>query len=99
LRLEVHITVSKSNSCEITEKDRLFAEKCRNCFLCEYARRKQKGFAFLIVKTIEGNLCPYCKAYEKVYGHKAHEPRDNISSGEDIDRGEEKNGEKEKGCE
>ncbi|GEM_PF-727441 len=88
------MAVSGSNSCEITEKDRRFAEKCRTCFLCEYSRRKQKGFAFWIVKTIEGNLCPYCKAYEKVYGRKAYEPRDNMSSGEDVGKGEE-----EKGCE
>jgi len=93
------MAVSKSNSCEITEKDRCFAEKCCSCALCEHARRKQKGLAYWFVKKIEGGICPYCKAYEKVYGRKAHEPRDNMSSGEDIEKGEEKNGGKEKGGE
>ena len=93
------MTVTESNSSEITEKDRRFAEKCRTCFLCEHARGKQKGFAFWIVKTIEGNLCPYCKAYEKVYGRKAHEPMNNVLSGEDIEKSEEENGEEENGCE
>jgi hypothetical protein len=23
---------------------------------------------------IEGGMCPQCRAYEKVYGRKAHEP-------------------------
>jgi uncharacterized protein CbrC (UPF0167 family) len=58
----------------ITEKDRQRAQKCMECKLCAYARDKQKGFAFWIVKKIEGSICPYCKAYEKVYGVKAHEP-------------------------
>ena len=35
---------------------------------------KQKGFAYWFVKKIEGGICPFCKAYEKVYGKKAHEP-------------------------
>ncbi len=26
-----------------------------------------------LVKTCEG-LCPFCRAYEKVYGRKSHEP-------------------------
>jgi hypothetical protein len=33
-----------------------------------------RGLAFWFVKTIEGSICPYCQAYEKVYGRKAHEP-------------------------
>lgn len=58
----------------ITEKDRKLAEQCNNCPVCGRAREKQKGFAFWFVKTIEGGVCPACKAYEKVYGRKAHEP-------------------------
>jgi hypothetical protein len=27
------------------------------------------------VKKIEARLCPFCRAYERVYGRKAHEPR------------------------
>lgn len=30
--------------------------------------------AFLFVKLIEGRVCPYCRAYQRVYGRKAHEP-------------------------
>jgi hypothetical protein len=59
---------------EISEKDRAMAKKCLACHLCKQARRKQRGFAFWFVKKIEGGLCPYCKAYERVYGRKAHEP-------------------------
>jgi len=58
---------------EITDKDRAMAEKCGTCPVCTTARRKQRGFAFWFVKTIEGGVCPYCKAYEKVHGKKAHE--------------------------
>lgn len=59
---------------EISEKDRKMAEKCLECGVCKQARQKQRGFAFWFVKKIEGGLCPYCKAYERVYGRKAHEP-------------------------
>lgn len=58
----------------ITEKDRAMAQKCVECPVCSHARRTQRGLAFLFVKFIEGGFCPYCKAYEKVYGRKAHEP-------------------------
>lgn len=58
----------------ITDKDRELARRCLECPVCNRARRKQRGIAFLFVKVIEGALCPYCKAYEKVYGRKAHEP-------------------------
>jgi len=44
------------------------------CPLCRHARKTQKGAAYQLVKTIEEGLCPYCKAYEKVYGRRAHEP-------------------------
>jgi uncharacterized protein CbrC (UPF0167 family) len=50
------------------------AEMCLKCTVCSKAREKQKGFAFWFVKKIEGGMCPYCKAYEKVYARKAHEP-------------------------
>jgi hypothetical protein len=58
----------------ISEKDRKMAEKCLECAVCKQARIKQRGFAFWFVRKIEGGLCPYCKAYERVYGRKAHEP-------------------------
>jgi len=59
---------------EITEKERWMAKKCEECMVCRRAREKQKGFAFWFVKTIEGGICPFCRAYEKVHGRKAHEP-------------------------
>jgi uncharacterized protein CbrC (UPF0167 family) len=58
----------------ITDKDRSMAQKCVKCPVCKHARKKQKGVAYWVVKNIEGGLCPYCQAYEKVYGRKAHEP-------------------------
>ena len=58
---------------DITDKDRRMAQKCVECFLCEHARKKQRGIAYFIVRRIEGGICPYCKAYERVYGRKAHE--------------------------
>lgn len=60
-----------------TEKEKKMADFCRDrCFVCKRARRKQRGFLFWFVKNIEGDYCPYCRAYEKVYGKKAHEPAD-----------------------
>jgi hypothetical protein len=59
---------------EITEKDRELAQKCVECNLCVSAREKQKGLAYWFVRILEGGLCPACKAYERVYGRKAHEP-------------------------
>ena len=58
----------------ISEKDRKLAQMCVECKLCSYARKKQRGIAFWFVKRIEGSVCPFCKAYERVYGRKAHEP-------------------------
>ena len=58
---------------EITEKDRELAEGCLNCPVCKHARKKQRGILYWFVKKIEGGVCPQCKAYEKVYGRKAHE--------------------------
>ena len=58
---------------EITEKDRKMAQMCVDCKACKYARKKQKGLIFWFVRYLEGGICPACKAYEKVYGKKAHE--------------------------
>jgi hypothetical protein len=58
----------------ITEHDRHLAQKCLECLVCNRARKKQRGFAFWFVKTVERGMCPCCRAYEKVYGRKAHEP-------------------------
>lgn len=58
----------------ITDEDRKKAKQCLECPVCNRARRKQKGLAFWFVKKIESGICPACKAYEKVYQRKAHEP-------------------------
>jgi hypothetical protein len=58
----------------ITDKDRKLAEMCGSCKVCRHARQKQRGFIFWFVQRVEGSICPSCKAYEKVYGRKAHEP-------------------------
>ena len=52
---------------------RLMAEHCRNCIVCSHARCKQEGLAFAFVKNIEAKICPFCLAYEEVYGKKAWE--------------------------
>ena len=58
----------------ITDRDRELAAKCLECLPCKRAREKRRGIAYWFVKRIEGSICPFCKAYEKVYGRKAHEP-------------------------
>ncbi|HOI54649.1 MAG TPA: hypothetical protein PLP01_05335 [Phycisphaerae bacterium] len=58
----------------ISDRDRKLAEGCLTCPVCRRARAKQKGLLFWFVRKIESGLCPQCKAYEKVYGRKAHEP-------------------------
>jgi len=58
----------------ITDKDLARAQECVECPVCSRAREKQRGLAYWFVKKIEGGICPYCKAYEKVYGRKAYEP-------------------------
>jgi hypothetical protein len=62
------------NTGSITEKDRKQAQGCLDCPACKRARKKQKGLVYLFVRFLERGLCPKCKAYEKVYGRKAHEP-------------------------
>jgi len=58
----------------ITEQDRQRAQQCVQCTMCRRARKNQRGLAFIFVKWLERGACPACKAYEKVYGRKAHEP-------------------------
>jgi hypothetical protein len=59
---------------EITDMDRKLAHFCVQCPACRRARKTQRGFSFWLVKTVESSLCPFCRAYERVYGRKAHEP-------------------------
>ena len=58
---------------EITDRDRALAQRCVECPVCTRARRNQRGVAFWFVKQVEGSVCPFCQAYEKVYGRKSHE--------------------------
>ena len=65
---------AKAGKRKITDADRRLANFCISCPVCKHARKKQQGAAFWFVKKIEGNLCPFCRAYERVYGRKAHQP-------------------------
>lgn len=58
---------------EISSFDRAMALVCENCPVCRQARRKQRGGAFWLVTTVEERVCPFCRAYERVNGRKAHE--------------------------
>jgi len=52
--------------------DKFLARVCVNCPVCRHARRRQAGPAFRLVKQVETKVCPFCRAYERVYGKKAH---------------------------
>lgn len=54
--------------------DSLLAGVCRNCPVCRRARRRQRGAAFALVRSVENRVCPFCRAYARVTGRKAHEP-------------------------
>ena len=53
--------------------DVALAKVCVNCPVCRRARSRQRGAAFQLVRKIEARVCPFCRAYERVYGRKAHE--------------------------
>jgi len=59
---------------QISERDGARARRCLECPLCRRARQEQKGLAFWLVKAVEADICPYCRAYARVYGRQAHEP-------------------------
>lgn len=56
----------------ISKLDRALAGVCRRCPVCRQARQRQAGAAFWVVSKVESQLCPFCRAYERVYGRKAH---------------------------
>jgi hypothetical protein len=58
----------------VSSLDRALARVCVFCPVCNVARKKQQGIAYNFVKTVETRACPFCRAYERVYGRKAHEP-------------------------
>ena len=57
----------------VSEWDRTLASICEHCPVCRQARKSQKGMAFELVKRVETGICPFCRAYERVHGRKAHE--------------------------
>jgi hypothetical protein len=57
-----------------SRRDLLLAKICSNCLLCRRARQKQRGAAYWLTRTVESRVCPFCRAFERVYGRKAHEP-------------------------
>lgn len=58
----------------VTPLDRSLARLCELCPVCRHARGSQQGFAYSFVKNVETGICPFCQAYERVHGKKAHEP-------------------------
>ncbi|HEY6839186.1 MAG TPA: hypothetical protein VI389_10620 [Geobacteraceae bacterium] len=62
------------NHVKISALDRAMAKICGSCPVCRRARARQKGVSFLLVQRVEARVCPFCRAYEKVHGKKAHEP-------------------------
>jgi hypothetical protein len=80
--IRTHIIVtSNSTTWEVVMENkqagmfmRALASVCKTCPVCRTARRNQEGLAYSFVKNIEGGFCPFCMAYERVYGRKAHEP-------------------------
>ncbi len=55
-----------------SELDIALAKVCQNCPVCRQARATQKGPAFWFTSKVESGVCPFCRAYERVYGRKAH---------------------------
>ncbi len=58
---------------EFSAADKAMAKVCELCPVCRHARHHQQGMAFNFVKSIEQEICPFCKAYERVHGKKAHQ--------------------------
>ncbi|MCF7709223.1 MAG: hypothetical protein K9N52_10025 [Verrucomicrobia bacterium] len=53
--------------------DRVLAGVCVRCPVCNRARKRRGGIAFIVVKAVERRFCPFCRAYERVYKRRAHE--------------------------
>lgn len=67
--------VAKMNISHISSLDLALAKICEHCPVCLHARYHQEGVVYNFVKGIETDICPFCKAYERVHGKKAHEKR------------------------
>jgi hypothetical protein len=57
-----------------TRSDEALAKVCLKCPVCREARRRQRGAAYWLVRKVEGHICPFCRAYERVFGRQAHLP-------------------------
>jgi hypothetical protein len=64
--------ITAMNNRHPSSLDKALARVCVNCPVCRRARRHQKGLAFQLVMRVETKVCPFCRAYERVYGRKAH---------------------------
>lgn len=62
----------------ISALDRILAKVCAKCPACRTARAKGRGFAFWLVSRVERGTCPFCAAYERVTGRRAHEPAEPV---------------------
>jgi hypothetical protein len=67
-----HGSLTDMRNAKPTRIDLMLAEVCRNCLVCRRARQQQRGLAFWLVRKVEVRLCPFCRAYERVYGRRAH---------------------------
>ena len=56
-----------------TKMDRALARICHACPICRNARTRQSGAAYRVVRRLASKVCPFCQAYERVHGRKAHE--------------------------
>jgi hypothetical protein len=56
------------------KRDMALASVCLRCPVCRNARKKQAGAAYWLVRRVENRVCPFCRAYNRVYGRKSHEP-------------------------
>ncbi|MGY0288710.1 MAG: hypothetical protein ACUX7D_08185 [Candidatus Methanodesulfokora washburnensis] len=54
---------------ELIKKAGFCKEKCPICTRA----RKGNRLARVFVKYVDRKICPYCKAYERIYGKKAYE--------------------------
>ncbi|HNU98494.1 MAG: hypothetical protein KA191_02085 [Verrucomicrobia bacterium] len=61
------------NQKQYSKLDVTLASVCRSCPVCRTARRRRTGLAYWLVNRVESSLCPFCRAYERVYGRKSHE--------------------------
>ena len=64
--------------------DKALARVCVRCPVCRRARRRQSGVACWLVKHVEAKLCPFCRAYERVYGRKSHVAAANYQSSTQV---------------